>query len=85
LRQHNAATWNIAEVSQPLFERLRQVCSTLGREWQHIAYSPHLGCLLSAGNPGPCQSSATKYAYEISAPHAITSLGKNPSTGLAVP
>jgi hypothetical protein len=73
VRQHNVPTLNIAEVSQPLFERLRQVCSPLGRSHNHVAYSPDLAGLLSNGSAGSRQSSANNYANEISPLHSITS------------
>jgi hypothetical protein len=86
VQELDVPTLNIAEVGQSLFERLHPDRSP-PVSWihEHVAYPPNLAGLLSIGSDGRRQSSATKYAYEISAPHAITSLGKNPSTGLAVP
>jgi hypothetical protein len=73
VRQHDVATENIAEVSQPLFERLRQICSPLGRGHDHAAYTPDFPGLLSFGGAGSRQGSAYNYADEISPLHSITS------------
>jgi hypothetical protein len=73
VRQHDVSTQSVAEVSQPLFERLRQVCSLLGRGHDHAAYSPDFPGLLSIGSAGLRQGSAKNYANEISPLHSITS------------
>ena len=70
MQELDVPTLNIAEVGQSLFERLHPDRSPpLSRIHEHVAYPPNLAELLSIGNGGRRQNSATKYTYEISAPH----------------
>ena len=52
MEQRDIPTFNIAEVSQALFERQRKVSAALGRKRKHIADAPDLSGLLTSGCKG---------------------------------
>ena len=62
----------MAEVSQPSFESLGQVRSSLRCSREHVAYSPEVAGLLSMDSAGRRQSSTINHANEFPPSHSIT-------------